>query len=111
MLTLIALTAFGAFLIIQGFRGLLVEDLPAQYLGYLIIAVVVLGLMGVNVWRGGPFDPRRDAPGDGIFRDQNPDRYPFHKGSASNQLEESTPSKDPVPPHRYRVVRSVKVPE
>src|SRR5262245_34952101 len=34
---------------------------PAHYLGYLIAAVGVAGLLGLNIWWGGLLDKRRDA--------------------------------------------------
>src|SRR5215470_18287745 len=34
---------------------------PAHYVGYLIAAIGVAGLLGINIWWGGPLDKRRDA--------------------------------------------------
>ena len=49
-------------LVVAGNNGLVIESLPAQYLGYALIAVAGLGLAGVNIWFGGPLDPRLDPP-------------------------------------------------
>jgi hypothetical protein len=62
------LLAFAGFLIVLGFSGWLVGPaggegvLPAQYLGFFLLAYGLLGLLGVNIWYGGPLDPRRDPP-------------------------------------------------
>lgn len=45
-----------------GHRGVQVEFLPAHYLGYFFFAVTALGVAGVNIWHGGPLDPRMDPP-------------------------------------------------
>ena len=34
---------------------------PAHYVGYLIAAIGVAGLLGLNIWWGGLLDKRRDA--------------------------------------------------
>jgi hypothetical protein len=60
-LALLAITAFGVSLIAGVFDDVwLFRELSAKYLGYFCIALAVLGLLGVNVWRGGPLDLRRD---------------------------------------------------
>jgi uncharacterized membrane protein YfcA len=60
-ISLVALAAFSAGLIVGMFDGAwLFRDLPGKYLGYFGAGVVLLGLLGVNVWWGGPLDPRRD---------------------------------------------------
>ena len=38
-----------------------VNGLPVQYTGYFCLGLALLGLLGVNVWRGGPLDRRHDA--------------------------------------------------
>lgn len=60
--TLLFLFGFAALLIYMGFEGWELNDLPAQYVGYLIGGMGVLGLFGVNIWYGGPFDMRFDSP-------------------------------------------------
>jgi hypothetical protein len=61
-----ALLAFGCALIVLGFRGWYIDELlPAQYLGYFCVGLCVLAPLGVNVWRGGPLDPRHDNSNGG----------------------------------------------
>ncbi len=50
----------GGFFIWMGFDGWTIDALPAHYLGYLVIALGIAGLLGVNIWYGGPLDPRDD---------------------------------------------------
>ena len=38
----------------------MVIAMSAHYLGGLILAVGLAGLGGVNIWHGGPLDPRND---------------------------------------------------
>ncbi|MCA9016736.1 MAG: hypothetical protein KDA77_15490 [Planctomycetaceae bacterium] len=45
-----------------GHRGVQIELLPAHYLGYFFLVVTALGVAGVNIWYGGPLDPRMDPP-------------------------------------------------
>ena len=62
----LAITAFGISLIAGVFDDVwLFRDLSAKYLGYFCIGLALLGLFGVNVWRGGPLDPRRDEDESG----------------------------------------------
>ncbi len=61
LIALAALGLFGIALIFFGFRGLLVDGFPAQYIGYFALAIVVGGLLGGNVWAGGPLDRRKDS--------------------------------------------------
>jgi len=35
--------------------------LPARPVGYLFAAIGVAGLLGLNIWIGGPLDKRKDA--------------------------------------------------
>jgi hypothetical protein len=37
-----------------------IDQLPAQYLGYFLLGLAALGLCRVNIWYGGPIDPRFD---------------------------------------------------
>jgi hypothetical protein len=48
------------WLVYSGHRGLQIDFLPAQYLGYLLFAFATLGAAGINIWYGGPLDPRFD---------------------------------------------------
>jgi hypothetical protein len=59
-LTFIAVAAIG--LAYYGRQGLMIDFLPAHYLGYFLMALAVLGMSGVNIWFGGPLDPRMDPP-------------------------------------------------
>ena len=56
------LVAFAAWLVYSGHRGMHVDFIPAQYLGYLLFAFAALGASGVNIWYGGPLDLRLDPP-------------------------------------------------
>jgi hypothetical protein len=42
------------------FRHLDYAGIPVSYLGYFLIIFGVLGLLGVNIWVGGPLDKRLD---------------------------------------------------
>ncbi|QDT43661.1 hypothetical protein Pan241w_37630 [Gimesia alba] len=56
-----------------GHQGVVIELLPAHYLGYFFFVVTALGVAGVNIWRGGPLDPRMDPPpGDSETVDELP---------------------------------------
>ena len=52
--SLVALTAASGAAIYFGNRGLLIEGLPAQYIGYFLLSFTALGACGVNIWYGGP---------------------------------------------------------
>jgi hypothetical protein len=57
------LFGFASYLIYIGLQGWVVNRLlPAHYLGFFLVAYGVAGLFGVNIWRGGPLDPRNDPP-------------------------------------------------
>ena len=61
LLSVAALFAASALLVYLGFQGwVFYEILPLQNLGYLLAVAGILGLLGVNIWYGGPLDPRRD---------------------------------------------------
>lgn len=61
-LCLICLFALGAFLLYDGLGGGgLVLGVSSQVVGFVLLAVGVLGVLGVNVWYGGPLDPRNDS--------------------------------------------------
>jgi len=57
---LICIFLSSAFFIWMGFKGWTIGAVPAHYLGYLVIALGIAGLLGVNIWYGGPLDPRDD---------------------------------------------------
>lgn len=61
-ISLFVVGAIAAWLTFEGQRGLDIGGVPAQYAGYGLFAFAMLGFAGVNVWRGGPLDPRNDPP-------------------------------------------------
>lgn len=68
-ISLVAGTAFSIALILGLFDSVwLFRNLSGKYLGYACLALMALGLCGVNVWYGGPLDMRHDrdeTPADG----------------------------------------------
>ncbi|HUY92303.1 MAG TPA: hypothetical protein VMV10_26415 [Pirellulales bacterium] len=50
------------FCISLGERGWRFDFIPAQYLGYFMLGLCLLGAIGVSIRRGGPLDPRNDPP-------------------------------------------------
>jgi hypothetical protein len=42
------------------FDGYLIGSVPAPWVGWFVIGVAILGLLGVNVYSGGPLDYRLD---------------------------------------------------
>jgi hypothetical protein len=59
-LCLVVIFAVSGYLIWRGDDSH-IGTTPAHYVGYLIAALGVAGLLGVNIWWGGPLDKRRDA--------------------------------------------------
>ena len=59
---LVFLFAAGLFLVVMGLFGWSVDSIPAYYLGALLLVFGAIGLCGVNIWKGGPFDPTHDPP-------------------------------------------------
>lgn len=59
-----ALFLFGLILIWLGEDGWEINAIPAQYLGYIVLAVGLAAAFGVNIWGGGVLDPRRDHDAD-----------------------------------------------
>lgn len=49
------------FFIWMGLDGWTISSVPAHYVGCATIAIGVAGLCGVNIWHGGPLDPRNDS--------------------------------------------------
>lgn len=68
------LFALAGGLVYFGFQGLTLDFVPAQYIGYAIGAFGVVGLFGLNIWAGGPLDPRNDPPepGRAVWREEPP---------------------------------------
>ena len=52
----------GFFLISLGDKWALGGEsgIPVGYVGYLVVGVAILGFLGVNIFKGGPFDPDLD---------------------------------------------------
>jgi hypothetical protein len=59
-IVMICWTIIGGAVVIFFFSDYSVNGIPANYLGYALIGVGVLALLGVNVWWGGPLDKRLD---------------------------------------------------
>ena len=61
-LSRVLVLAGGALLIYCGLvEGWVIRGwFPVQYLGFLCVGLALLGAFGVNVWAGGPLDPRND---------------------------------------------------
>lgn len=49
----------GGLVFVIFFREWNINGIYAPYLGYVLIGIGVLALLGVNVFRGGPLDKRR----------------------------------------------------
>lgn len=62
--TLTVLFAVSAFLMFVGKQGWEFNGVPTHYIGYFLFAFAMLGGIGVNIWYGGPLDPRNDPPVD-----------------------------------------------
>ena len=58
--SLVFLFAASIVLICLGHNGLTLDFIPAEYIGYLLAGLGLLGLLGVNIWYGGPLDRRND---------------------------------------------------
>jgi hypothetical protein len=80
-LTLVAIFAFSGWLVWLGDEWS-IRTVPAHYVGYLIAAIGIAGLLGLNIWIGGPLDKRNDA--DLADRTSRPYRVIYHIGDALN---------------------------
>ena len=58
--SLVFLIGAGVGCVYMGHSGFLIDNLPAQYLGYFMLALAFLGICGLNIRYGGPFDRRFD---------------------------------------------------
>ncbi|MEX0726213.1 MAG: hypothetical protein WD065_08090 [Planctomycetaceae bacterium] len=58
--SLVAIAVAGAAAVYGGDHGLLVNNLPVEFLGYALLGFAACGAFGVNIWYGGPIDPRFD---------------------------------------------------
>ena len=57
---LVGIFVTSAFFIWIGFDGYVIDSCPAQFVGYLVGALGIAGLLGLNIHHGGPLDPRND---------------------------------------------------
>ena len=61
LLSIALISAAAALFIHLGFQGWTVyRIMPFQNVGYLLLAVAILGILRINIWYGGPLDRRRD---------------------------------------------------
>lgn len=60
-LSIVGIFIAAAFFIWIGLDGWLVGAMPAHYLGFIVIGVGIAGLLGMNIWHGGPLDLRLDS--------------------------------------------------
>lgn len=58
---LVYLFLLGIWFFWLDYRGWRIENAPPSIAGVIVIVGSVLGMLGVNIWRGGPLDPRRDS--------------------------------------------------
>ena len=59
ILTLLSFSLVGGWFIFLGDSWLINRHLPIKYLGFILIAVVIMAICGINVWYGGPLDMRK----------------------------------------------------
>lgn len=57
---LVCIFLASGFFIWLGVEGWTIQTVPAHYVGYLVSAIGIAGLLGINIWYGGPLDPRGD---------------------------------------------------
>ena len=60
-ISLVGIFAAGGFFIWIGLDGWKISTLPAHYLGFIVLAIGVAGMCGLNIWHGGPLDPKNDS--------------------------------------------------
>jgi len=39
-----------------------IGSVPAHSIGYIVAAIGLAGVFGINIWAGGPLDPKNDPP-------------------------------------------------
>ncbi len=67
------LFGFAGLLIYLGFQGWTFSHVvPTYYVGFFLVASAVSGFFGVNIWAGGPLDPRNDPPPKSDGEDRPP---------------------------------------
>ena len=60
-LTLIGFFVASGYFVWLGDEARIFGVLPARPVGYLFAAIAIAGLLGLNIWVGGPLDKRKDA--------------------------------------------------
>jgi hypothetical protein len=60
-LTLIFFFVASGYFVWLGDEARIFGVLPARHVGYLFAAIAIAGLLGLNIWVGGPLDKRKDA--------------------------------------------------
>jgi hypothetical protein len=58
--TLVLFLLFGLALIFHQGRGFSIRGVPGEWVGFLSLAMALSGLLGINVWIGGPLDKDED---------------------------------------------------
>ncbi len=61
MVALVVVFTAGGFFVWMGLDGWTIDALPAHYLGYIVLGIGAAGLLGANIWYGGPLDLRHDS--------------------------------------------------
>jgi hypothetical protein len=60
-LSIVGIFVAGGFFVWIGLDGWTISTMPAHYLGFIVLAVGVAGMCGLNIWHGGPLDPKNDS--------------------------------------------------
>jgi hypothetical protein len=81
-LCLVAIFAFSGWCIFWLGDEWSIRTVPAHYVGYLVAAIGVAGLFGLNIWIGGPFDKRNDT--DLVDNTSRSYRVIYHVGDTLN---------------------------
>ena len=56
------IVGLGVVLIFMGLDGWTVDSVPAYYVGAFFVIFRIVGMFGVNIWKGGILDPNNDPP-------------------------------------------------
>ena len=62
----IFIVGLGIVLIFMGLDGWTIDSIPAYYVGPFFIIFRIVGMFGVNIWKGGILDPDNDPPDPSI---------------------------------------------
>ena len=60
-ISLFGIFSAGGFFNWIGLDGWKISTLPAHYLGFIVLAIGVAGMCGLNIWYGGSLDPKHDS--------------------------------------------------